>query len=89
MRGDHVYVKRRGYTHHGVEVDDGEVIHFTGTPGSKRGATIRRTTMEEFTGPIGKLRYRRYGHQLDADLPVKRAESKLGQSGYRLFSNNC
>src|SRR6202008_2859745 len=68
-----------------VEVEDGEVIHFTGTPGNKRGAVIRRTTMAEFTGPRGKLCYRRYGQQ----LPVERAESKVGQSGYRLFSNNC
>lgn len=89
MRGDHVFVKRRGYTHHGVEVDNGEVIHFTGTPGNKRGAVIRRTSMREFTGPRGKLRYRRYGQQLSADAAVARAEGKLGMSGYRLFSNNC
>lgn len=88
MRGDHVYVRRRGYTHHGVEVDEGLVIHFTGTPGNKRGAMIRRTSLDEFIGR-GKLRYRRYGHQLGPDLVVERAESKLGQSGYRLFSNNC
>lgn len=89
MRGDHVFVKRWGYTHHGVEVDGGDVIHFTGTPGNKRGAVIRRTSMREFTGPRGKLRYRRYGQQLSADVAVARAESKLGESGYRLFSNNC
>lgn len=89
MRGDHVYVKRLGYTHHGVEVDNDEVIHFTGTPGNKRGAQIRRTTLAEFTGPRGKLRYRRYGQPVPADLAVERAESQLGQSGYSLFSNNC
>lgn len=89
MRGDHIYVKRIGYTHHGVEVDNGEVIHFTGTPGNKRGAQIRRTTLVEFTGVRGRLRYRRYGKALPADVAVERAESKLGQSGYSLFSNNC
>jgi hypothetical protein len=89
VRGDHVYVWRRGYSHHGVEVDGGQVIHFSGTPGNRRGARIRRTTMEEFTGPRGKLRYRRYGQQLPPDLAVERAESKVGQSGYSLFSNNC
>lgn len=89
MRGDHVYVKRRGYTHHGVEVDDGQVIHFSGTPGNKRGAMICRTTMKEFTGSRGRLRYRRYGQQLPPDLAIERAESKIGQSGYNLFSNNC
>jgi len=50
---------------------------------------IRRTPMAEFTGPKGRLRYRRYGQQLEADLVVDRAESKLGLSGYGLFSNNC
>jgi hypothetical protein len=89
MRGDHVYVKRLGYTHHGVEVDDRQIVHFTGSPGSKRGAAIRRTAIEEFTGPRGKLRYRRYGCQLSADEAVARAESMVGASGYRLFSNNC
>jgi hypothetical protein len=89
VRGDHVFVKRRGYTHHGVEVDDGAIIHFSGTPGNKRGALIRLTTVEDFTGPRGKLRYRRYGQQLPADLAVERAQSKLGQSGYNLFRNNC
>lgn len=89
MRGDHVFVKRRGYAHHGVEVGDQMVIHFTGTPGNKRGAIIRHTTLEDFCGPRGRLRIRRYGHQLTPDFAVERAESKVGQSGYRLFSNNC
>jgi hypothetical protein len=83
------FVKRRGYAHHGVEVDDGYVIHFTGTPGNKRGAMIRRTPIAEFTGSRGYLRYRRYGQQLPAELSVERAESKVGVSGYSLFRNNC
>jgi|GEM_PF-1980515 len=46
--GDHVFVRRRGYTHHGVEVAGGMVVHFSGTPGSKRDATIRRDTLDAF-----------------------------------------
>lgn len=30
--GDHVWVQRFIYTHHGVEVYDNEVVHFTGAP---------------------------------------------------------
>ena len=88
MKGDHVYVRRVGYTHHGVEVDDGMVIHFTGTPGSKRGATIRREALEVFRSG-GVVEVRRYEQRLDPEMVVERAESKLGQSGYNLYANNC
>src|SRR4051794_8017114 len=41
MRGDHIYVRRLGYTHHGVEVDGEQVVHFTGEPARKRDAAIQ------------------------------------------------
>lgn len=86
--GDHIFVRRVGYTHHGVEVADGLVIHFTGTPGSKRGATIRREPIESFRSG-GVVQVRRYEQRLEPDVVVERAESKLGQSGYNLYANNC
>lgn len=88
MKGDHIYVRRVGYTHHGVEVNDGMVIHFTGTPGSKRDAMIRRESIEVFRGS-GVVEIRRYEQRLEPDVAVERAESKLGQSGYNLYANNC
>jgi len=87
--GDHIYVKRKGYTHHGVEVADGYVIHFKGSPGSnKLAALIVRTKLEDF-GPSIKIRNRRYEERLTVGEAIARAESKLGESGYNLFSNNC
>jgi hypothetical protein len=86
--GDHLYVRRRGYTHHGVEVPDGMVVHFSGTPGTKRGATIRRDTLESFANG-GEIVAREYGGRRDAAETVQRAESKVGQSGYHLYANNC
>lgn len=86
--GDHVYVQRVGYTHHGVEVADGMVIHFTGTPSNKLGATIRRETLAVFKGS-GMVEVRRYDTRLEPAVVVERAESKLGQSGYNLYANNC
>lgn len=88
MKGDHVYVKRVGYTHHGVEVDDGMVVHFTGTPGNKRGAAIRREPIDVFRCG-GVVQIRRYEQRLEPDEVAQRAESKLGQSGYNLYANNC
>lgn len=86
--GDHVFVRRLGFTHHGVEVADGNVIHFTGTPGSKRNATIRCDSLETFRGR-GQVRVRHYAQRLEPADAVAQAESKLGQSGYNLYANNC
>jgi hypothetical protein len=86
--GDHVYVRRIGYTHHGVAVSATEVIHFNGEPRSKGGATIRRDTLEDFAAG-GEVQVRPYGARLSAHAVILRAESQLGSSGYHLFANNC
>lgn len=89
-RGDHIYVLRSlGYTHHGIDCGDGSVIHFTGEPGAaKVDACIARTSIEEFLDG-GALKLRRYGRRDDADVTIERAESKLGDTGYHLVTNNC
>lgn len=87
--GDHVYVRRSlRYTHHGVAVSATEVIHFNGEPRSKRGATIRRDSLEDFAAG-GKVQVRSYGARLSTYATVRRAEQQLGSSGYHLFKNNC
>lgn len=87
-RGDHIFVKRLGYTHHGVDLGDGVAIHFCGEPGSKANATIRLCTYDEFLAG-GVMQVVAYATRLDVEVTVARAESKVGESGYRLYSNNC
>jgi len=89
-RGDHIYVIRRaGYSHHGIDCGDGSVIHFTGEPGAlKQGACIARSSLDEFLQG-GRRRERNYGLRDDAETTVARAESKLGDTGYHIVSNNC
>ena len=89
--GDHIFVKRFGYTHHGVEVAEGMVIHFTGAPGmpaAKLDAAIRCESIEVFASG-GVVQVRRYEQRLDTVETLARAESRLGQSGYNLYANNC
>lgn len=94
-RGDHIFVHCTGFSHHGIDCGDGEVIHFDFTPKRKlfscvNGDTsrIRRTSMEEFSG--GKeIHVRDYASSHAADRIIERAESRVGESGYHLFSNNC
>ena len=92
-RGDHVYVYRFLYSHHGIDCGDGTVIHFSGEPGlrfkkSKAEAAITRSSMDEFLKG-GKLRIRDYGFRDDAETTVARAESELGSKAYDLGKNNC
>lgn len=95
-RGDHLFVYCGGYSHHGIDCGDGNVIHFDATPVRKivseahgdDAPCIRQTTLEEFAR--GKPTYLRTYHLSDdPEITVARAKSRLGDQGYALFDNNC
>ena len=86
--GDHIYVERGLYTHHGVDMSGGWVIHFSSADGTKSGASIRWARIEDFAGDA-TVRVQAYGTRFDAEQAAERARSMLGESGYDLFSNNC
>ena len=48
-RGDQVEVTRKGFRHHGIDIGDGTVVHFTGEPKRKLQAQVQRTSWQEFT----------------------------------------
>lgn len=87
--GDHIKVRRPLYSHHGIFVARDEVIHYSGELKNKEGATIRRASLEEFAagGTVEVVEYarRRFVHE----ETVERARSRLDESGYRFFGNNC
>jgi hypothetical protein len=89
-RGDHIFVERPwGYTHHGIDLGEGAVIHFSGEPtGSKLTACVMHSTLEEFADG-GEVKIRPYAKRLDAEETVQRAESRLGECGYNVLNNNC
>jgi hypothetical protein len=88
-RGDHISVARPGYSHHGIDVGDGSVVHFAGGLGkTKAEAEIRQDTTQEFLRggiPIVVL----HAGPVDAGETVRRALSRVGEQGYGLFDNNC
>lgn len=86
--GDHIYVHRLGYTHHGIDCGDGTVIHYTGEVGQKSNAAIRRTTPQDFTKGA-EIKTRSYGSCDSADKVVERAESRLDEASYNLVFSNC
>lgn len=86
--GDHIKVWRGAYYHHGIFVGHNSVVHFTDVRNSKRSASVKRCTVSEFANGAWVERVP-YTRCLRASLVVRRALSRLGQTGYNLFSNNC
>lgn len=85
-RGDHVYVRRRRYTHHGIDCGDGTVIHFMRPRVGLR--HVARTSHAHFAAG-GQVKVRDYVHRLSADETIRHAESRVGSVGYHLVRNNC
>lgn len=84
-QGDHLYIHYLGYSHHGIDCGDGTVIVYRGY---FNGGKVTRLSKSEFAD--GKeIRIQEYGNCDTPSVVVARAESRLGESGYCLVSNNC
>jgi hypothetical protein len=90
IRGDHIYVRRRGllYSHHGIYASEGTVIHFKGEDKEKRDPTVILSEIESFLNG-GKLRRRNYQERLPHSESLRIARAHLKKKGYSLTFNNC
>lgn len=85
---DHIFVKRFGYTHHGIDLGDGRVIHYTGEVGQKSNARVSESSIEDFAAGV-QFRVRKYGKCDDPEAVVERARQRLHENRYSLLFNNC
>lgn len=87
--GDHLIVSRSVYSHHGIYVGGGGVIHYSGLSNGFSAGTIVHDYLESFA-PDGKITVREYpSAQFKGKAVVERAESRLGENRYDVHSNNC
>lgn len=88
-RGDHLVVRGRGYTHHGIYMGDGTVVHYQGRPFSRKAPTcVARTTVAQFAkGRPVTIAPR--DESVPADVVCVRAESRIGEDRYNVATNNC
>lgn len=92
-KGDHLVIFLDYFTHHGIDLGDGTVVHWsTGGQGLKDlfgdAAVIRRTSHAAFAD--GKpVWVRAYASCFDDDTVVARALSSVGALGYNVAQNNC
>ena len=87
--GAHIVTPRRWYTHHGIYVGAGQVVHYEGLSSSLRRGRVAKISLAEFAhGQPVRMRD-------EADLAysgievVARACSRLGEDAYDVLRNNC
>jgi len=89
LPGDHVYVRRRLHSHHGIYVGKDRVIHYKGLHKEKKNnPVVQKTNMDEFLRG-GKLRHRDYKERLPMEETVRLANRLLNEEDYSLVTNNC
>ena len=90
LPGDHICVRRRGkfYTHHGIYMGDGKLIHFAGSIREKIDPVVQETDLSGFLkGEI--LRRRDYKERLPASETIRIAKEQLSDGSYSMIWNNC
>jgi len=87
--GAHLMTPRRGFTHHGIHVGGGRVVHYAGLSRTLFRGPVEQVSLARFTG--GRpLFVRLDGRTVFAPQDiVRRALSRLGEDHYRIATNNC
>jgi len=84
----HLVSPRWLYTHHGIYVGHGRVIHYAGFSSGFHRAPVEEVSLEEFAkGCI--VCVRTAPRAFDPSEVVSRARTRLGENDYRLLTNNC
>ena len=87
-RGDHLVVQFGPYTHHGIDLGDGTVIHYGQGLHNKANARVEVVDWAEFCGSQ-PVRVREDRAEFPAEEVIERAESRLGEADYDVLENNC
>jgi hypothetical protein len=87
--GAHLTVSRRGYTHHGLHVGGGRVVHYSGFSGFWQCGPVEEVSLSRFSAGREVRIVDHSGSVFSSEEIVRRARSRLGENDYRLLSNNC
>ncbi|MFN8986203.1 MAG: lecithin retinol acyltransferase family protein, partial [Burkholderiales bacterium] len=86
--GAHLVTQRTGYSHHGINIGDGFVIHYSGMADGLQSGPVAIVDIETFAAGNG-FEIRTYTGSFPPDVIVQRANSRIGESAYNVFNNNC
>jgi hypothetical protein len=83
--GAHLVTPRTLYSHHGIYVGGGRVIHYSGLAYGLRHGPVEDVSLDLFARGRG-IRIRREAARFNSREAVARARSRLGESCYRLLT---
>ena len=87
--GEHLFVRRGIYTHHGIYIGNGYVIHYSQSSGDI--VEIHPVSIDEFSkgDTIFYLPRSKSPLTYTEEQAVERAWSRVGEENYNLIINNC
>lgn len=87
--GDHLWVQRLGYEHHGLASGRDTVIQYSGKDGIFETGVIEEVPLSTFAKDR-KVRFVEHPDRLHGRLEsVRRARQRIGEDEYNLVFNNC
>lgn len=89
LPGDHLWVQRTGYSHHGLYLGDGQVAHYAGWVEGFQSGPLVETSLDDFCGGRRLQRRDHAKRGFSRDDSVARARSRLGENRYNVHANNC
>jgi hypothetical protein len=89
LLGAHLTTSRRGYQHHGVYVGRGRVVHYSGLSQFWQCGPVEEVSLSRFVGGRAVRIVDHFESHYSPEEIVRRACSRLGESDYRLLTNNC
>ena len=87
--GAHLVTPRRGFAHHGIYVGGARVVHYGSFPLYWRRGAVEEVSFASFANgrAVGVRPHPAF--RFAAEEVRDRARSRLGETSYRLFTNNC
>ncbi len=84
----HLVTPRALYSHHGIYVGNGRVIHYGGLAHGLRRGPVEEVSLAHFAHGRG-IRVQPDPPRFDRREVVARARLRLGERSYRILTNNC
>jgi hypothetical protein len=84
----HLVSQRRFYSHHGIYVGNGRVIHYAGFVRGLRRGPVEEVSLEQFARGRS-ICVRSDTPRFEQGEVAARARSRLGECSYRFLTNNC
>lgn len=88
-KGDHIRVRKGLYWHHGIDLGDGRVAHYSGLVNGLNSGPVTLVPFPQFSGlkQVECVGHRDPRH--DPDQAVQRALFRVGEDNYSVLFNNC